>query len=148
MHIGRTSPSPREIVFPRSSEQNRHISRRSTWSAFTRRPGQPWRFNVPAGPAMPATWVQHVTSPLGADKAAPKDFRFGDLQLSDPVRQSVFEAGYTEPTPIQAATVPTLLAGKDCVGQAHTGTGKTAAFGLPIVERIDPKQRVVQAIVL
>jgi len=97
---------------------------------------------------MPATWVQHVTAPLGADKAAPKDFRFGDLQLTGPVRQSVFEAGYTEPTPIQAATVPILLAGKDCVGQAHTGTGKTAAFGLPIVERIDPKQRVVQAIVL
>ena len=60
--------------------------------------------------------------------------------LTGPVRRAVWEAGYRQPTPVQALCIPPLLAGKDCVGQAHTGTGKTAAFGLPIVERVDPRR--------
>jgi len=73
---------------------------------------------------------------------------FGALPLTDPVRRAVWEAGYRQPTPVQALCIPPLLAGKDCVGQAHTGTGKTAAFGLPIVERVDPQAREVQAVIL
>ncbi|NCV00354.1 MAG: DEAD/DEAH box helicase, partial [Proteobacteria bacterium] len=62
----------------------------------------------------------------------PADWTFGELELTDPVRTAVWMAGYREPTPIQAKCVPILLAGNDVVGQAQTGTGKTAAFGLPI----------------
>ncbi|MBI3972680.1 MAG: DEAD/DEAH box helicase [Chloroflexi bacterium] len=85
---------------------------------------------------------------VGSAGPMPSDFRFGRLELSEPVRRAVWEAGYCEPMPIQDACVPILLAGKDCVGQAHTGTGKTAAFGLPIVERVDTDKNVVQAVVL
>src|SRR5207253_3159786 len=92
--------------------------------------------------------VHHPALPLDAGAPVPASFRFGDLQLSEPVRRAVWEAGYRQPMPVQDACVPLLLAGKDCVGQAHTGTGKTAAFGLPIVERVDPRRDVVQAIVL
>ncbi|MGI8422615.1 MAG: DEAD/DEAH box helicase [Chloroflexota bacterium] len=108
---------------------------------------------------MPAVWAHHVAAEFVAPEAFPRpvttpagtmpaDFRFGELDLSDPVRRSVYESGYRQPTPIQAAATPILLRGGDCVGQAQTGTGKTAAFGIPIVERVDPARREVQAIVL
>jgi ATP-dependent RNA helicase DeaD len=97
---------------------------------------------------MPAKWVHHAAVPIDVGSPVPAAFRFGELELSPSVRRAVWEAGYRQPTPIQAACVPLLLAGKDCVGQAHTGTGKTAAFGLPIVERIDTRRNVVQAIAL
>jgi ATP-dependent RNA helicase DeaD len=78
----------------------------------------------------------------------PSPFRFGALELSAPVLRAVWDAGYREPMPVQALAIPHLLAGKDCVGQAHTGTGKTAAFGIPIVEKIDLARNVVQALIL
>ncbi|MBI5903517.1 MAG: DEAD/DEAH box helicase, partial [Deltaproteobacteria bacterium] len=56
--------------------------------------------------------------------------------------------GFEEPTPIQSKTIPVLLTGKDVIGQAQTGTGKTAAFGIPIVERIDRATHGVQAIII
>ena len=61
---------------------------------------------------------------------------FVDLGLSAPVMASVTEVGYESPSPIQAATIPALLEGKDVLGQAQTGTGKTAAFALPILSRL------------
>lgn len=73
---------------------------------------------------------------------------FRDLGLSDKVLKALDDMGFEEPSPIQAKTIPTLLGGKDVIGQAQTGTGKTAAFGVPIVERWDPKQRSVQALIL
>jgi ATP-dependent RNA helicase DeaD len=73
---------------------------------------------------------------------------FEDLGLSAPLLKSISEVGYEEPTPIQALTIPVLLAGRDVIAQAQTGSGKTAAFGLPIIEAIDPKDRHVQAIIL
>jgi ATP-dependent RNA helicase DeaD len=54
----------------------------------------------------------------------------------------------TEPTPIQAAAMPPLLAGKDVIGQARTGSGKTLAFGIPALERLDPHSRAVQVLIL
>ena len=63
--------------------------------------------------------------------------RFEDLGLGPEVLEALTELGYEEPTPIQAAAVPTLLTGRDLVGQAATGTGKTAAFALPIVQRVE-----------
>jgi len=73
---------------------------------------------------------------------------FADLGLSAPVLASVIEVGYESPSPIQAATIPALLAGKDVLGQAQTGTGKTAAFALPILSRLKLEQRKPQALVL
>ena len=58
--------------------------------------------------------------------------------LSDPVRQAIDDLGYEEPTPVQEGAIPHLLQGKDVIGQAQTGTGKTAAFGIPIAEMLDP----------
>jgi ATP-dependent RNA helicase DeaD len=73
---------------------------------------------------------------------------FGGLMLSAPVARALDEMQYRTPTEIQEKTIPLLLEGKDVVGQAQTGTGKTAAFGIPLVERIDTSMLVVQALVL
>src|SRR6185437_6896840 len=73
---------------------------------------------------------------------------FADLSLHPGVRAAVEAMGITVPTPIQAQTIPALLAGRYVIGQARTGSGKTLAFGLPLVERVDPAVRGVQALVL
>ncbi|MFA9216325.1 MAG: DEAD/DEAH box helicase [Sphingomonadaceae bacterium] len=73
---------------------------------------------------------------------------FSDLNLSAPLIQSLKDVGYESPSPIQAATIPLLLENQDVLGQAQTGTGKTAAFALPILSRIDIKQTTPQALVL
>lgn len=73
---------------------------------------------------------------------------FSDLALSDAVLKALQDVGYESPSPIQAATIPHLLAGSDVVGQAQTGTGKTAAFALPILSKIDIRQSLPQALVL
>ncbi len=76
------------------------------------------------------------------------DQTFADLGLTDAVLAAVTSVGYEVPSPIQAATIPPLLAGRDVVGLAQTGTGKTAAFALPILSRLDLEQREPQALVL
>lgn len=73
---------------------------------------------------------------------------FADLGLSATLLKALNAVGYEEPSAIQAATIPTLLAGRDVVGLAQTGTGKTAAFALPILERLDRAQKQPQALVL
>ena len=73
---------------------------------------------------------------------------FADLGLDDRVLKVLRDVGYETPTPIQAATIPTLLEGRDVVGLAQTGTGKTAAFALPILSRLDRSQKAPQALVL
>jgi ATP-dependent RNA helicase DeaD len=73
---------------------------------------------------------------------------FRDLGLSEGLLQTLEELGYAEPTPIQAQAIPELLAGHDVIGQAQTGSGKTAAFGLPLLEYLDPDSDETQAIVL
>jgi len=73
---------------------------------------------------------------------------FSELGLSQPLLEALQHLGYQEPTPIQMETIPLLLGGSDVIGQAQTGTGKTAAFGLPMLEYVDPDQREVQALVL
>ncbi|MCE7902864.1 MAG: ATP-dependent RNA helicase [Gammaproteobacteria bacterium PRO9] len=74
--------------------------------------------------------------------------RFADLNLPDPLLKALAELGYESPSPIQAATIPPLLAGRDVVGQAQTGTGKTAAFALPILAKLDLHEFGPQALVL
>ncbi len=73
---------------------------------------------------------------------------FSELNLSAQVLKVIKEVGYEIPSPIQAATIPLLLENRDVLGQAQTGTGKTAAFALPILSRIDIKQQTPQALVL
>ncbi|MCB9411217.1 DEAD/DEAH box helicase [Mycolicibacterium sp.] len=73
---------------------------------------------------------------------------FAELQIHPAVLQAVSDVGYESPSAIQAATIPALLAGSDVVGLAQTGTGKTAAFAIPILSRIDTDSKQTQALVL
>ena len=73
---------------------------------------------------------------------------FEELGLSEPILKAVKELGFEAPTPIQAQTIPVLLTGRDLIGQAQTGTGKTAAFALPLIQQIDAARRETQALVL
>jgi ATP-dependent RNA helicase DeaD len=80
--------------------------------------------------------------------AAPPVESFQELGLEEPLLRSIADVGYEAPTPIQSVAIPPLLAGRDLIGQAQTGTGKTAAFGLALLQAIDPAERSVQALVL
>src|SRR5680860_265639 len=73
---------------------------------------------------------------------------FADLGLSAQVLQALDDVGYDTPSPIQEQAIPVLLEGRDVIGQAQTGTGKTAAFGLPMIQFVDPSDPDVQALVL
>ena len=73
---------------------------------------------------------------------------FNDFNLSEETLKAIREKGFEKPTPIQEKAIPVLLEGKDLVGQAQTGTGKTAAFGIPVVERVNPKEGTIQALIL
>ncbi len=73
---------------------------------------------------------------------------FFNFDLADPVLKALNDVGYENPTPIQARTIPHIMAGRDVIGQAQTGTGKTAAFALPLLSRINLKQREPQVLVL
>jgi ATP-dependent RNA helicase DeaD len=73
---------------------------------------------------------------------------FAELGLSEPRLRALHDVGYEAPSPIQEQAIPPLLEGRDVIGQAQTGTGKTAAFGLPIMEYVDPSDDSVQALVL
>ena len=73
---------------------------------------------------------------------------FKELGLSPQIQQALDELGFQDPTPIQDQAIPELLAGHDVIGQAQTGTGKTAAFGLPMLQYLDPDNNEVQAVVL
>ena len=77
-----------------------------------------------------------------------RDRQFGGLRVSQPVSSALQDLGYATPTPIQEQAIPAMLDGEDLVGQAQTGTGKTAAFGVPLAETLDPGERHVQSIVL
>src|SRR5690554_604772 len=90
------------------------------------------------------------TSPQTEADSATDDaaITFADLGLSDQVLRAIKDVGYETPSAIQEATIPVLLTGRDVVGLAQTGTGKTAAFALPILSRLDPAQKKPQALVL
>lgn len=73
---------------------------------------------------------------------------FGDLGLSAPMLNALTEVGYETPSPIQARSIPPLLEGRDLLGMAQTGTGKTAAFSLPLLQRIDATATHPQLLIL
>ena len=74
--------------------------------------------------------------------------RFDDLELKPQILRGIKQMGFEEASPIQAKAIPIALSGKDLVGQAQTGTGKTAAFGIPILQKVDPSLKKVQALIL
>ncbi|MDR1238424.1 MAG: DEAD/DEAH box helicase, partial [Propionibacteriaceae bacterium] len=96
-------------------------------------------------PACPET--DGFTDPLTSVDSAETD-GFADLGLPAHLLDAINELGFEVPTEIQSAAIPALLNGHDIVGVAQTGTGKTAAFGLPLLDAIDPAVRVPQALVL
>ena len=73
---------------------------------------------------------------------------FADLPISDELRKGISERGYTSPTPVQAAVFAPILEGRDMIVRSKTGTGKTAAFGIPLLERIAAGTRKASALVL
>ena len=83
-----------------------------------------------------------------APKADPNQILFSSLDISPEVLQAVTDMGFISPSPIQAEAIPPILAGRDVIGQAQTGTGKTAAFGIPALELIDVQDRSVQTLIL
>jgi ATP-dependent RNA helicase DeaD len=76
------------------------------------------------------------------------DMTFSELNLSTSILQGLDEMGFEAPSEIQAQCIPFLMSGRDVVGQAQTGTGKTAAFGIPVVEQVDPSVKEVQAVIM
>jgi ATP-dependent RNA helicase DeaD len=80
--------------------------------------------------------------------AAAARYRFGEIGVPATIARALEKMGYVIPTEVQARAIPPLRRGEDLIGQAQTGTGKTAAFGIPIVEKIEPASRHVQALVL
>ncbi len=74
--------------------------------------------------------------------------RFEELELSSEIERAVKEMGFEEASPIQTKAIPVIKSGVDVIGQAQTGTGKTAAFGIPMLEKIDPKNKKLQAVIL
>ncbi|AJM77005.1 DEAD/DEAH box helicase [Rathayibacter toxicus] len=92
------------------------------------------------------TPVPAAETNTASDTAPP--ITFSDLGLGEPVLKALKDVGYETPSAIQAATIPSLLSGRDVLGVAQTGTGKTAAFALPILSRLDVSQKTPQALVL
>jgi ATP-dependent RNA helicase DeaD len=80
--------------------------------------------------------------------AAAAGYRFGDIEVPATIARAIDQMGFVTPTEVQARAIPPLRRGEDLIGQAQTGTGKTAAFGIPIIEKIEPSSMHVQALVL
>jgi ATP-dependent RNA helicase DeaD len=89
-----------------------------------------------------------TTGLLNPTETPAESVGFASLHLSEPVQRALDEIGYSDPTPVQAATYPLAITGRDMIVQARTGTGKTAAFGIPLVDKLVTTDRFVQALVL
>ena len=83
-----------------------------------------------------------------AIRAAAAGYRFGEIEVPATIARALEQMGFVTPTEVQARAIPPLRRGEDLIGQAQTGTGKTAAFGIPIIEKIEPSSHHVQALVL
>jgi ATP-dependent RNA helicase DeaD len=106
--------------------------------------------SIPLTSAFPSTMRARAVTidPAMSDTPDTPEFAFTDLGLPVALLKALDDVGYETPSPIQAQTIPPLLEGKDVLGQAQTGTGKTAAFALPVLARIDLHKRAPQALVL
>ncbi|WP_231912351.1 DEAD/DEAH box helicase [Rhodococcus sp. EPR-157] len=125
-----TEPNQDADVTPDESTSNESTSNESTSNESTS--------NGQASAPIDATPAVEEAPPI----------TFADLGIDERVLKALHDVGYESPSPIQAATIPPLMAGNDVVGLAQTGTGKTAAFAVPILSRLDVSRRVPQALVL
>ena len=91
---------------------------------------------------------QEWESKMQKEQQGEKKMRYEDAQIDGRILRAVKELGYEEMTPIQEQAIPLFMTGQDIIGQAQTGTGKTAAFGIPILQKIDPNNRNLQAVIL
>lgn len=82
------------------------------------------------------------------ENAGETHLKYEDAQIDERILRAVKELGFDEMTPIQEQAIPLFMSGRDMIGQAQTGTGKTAAFGIPILQKIDPENRNLQAVIL
>ena len=112
---------------------------------FLRKQGMMQR--LPVG-SKPVIYRFGPYDPMSKLTAAPGTTRFRDLNLSAPLLKALDEIGYETPTPIQVQAIPHLLKGLDILGHAPTGTGKTAAFALPLLSNIDVRSNKVQVLTL
>jgi ATP-dependent RNA helicase DeaD len=103
-------------------------------SDISQDPGPSTGSSETAAPSRPAEYVA--------------DIRFEDMNLSEPIRRAIAERGYTHPTPVQAKAFQPTMEGRDLIVRSKTGTGKTAAFGLPLLEKISPEDKRVRALIL
>ena len=103
--------------------------------------------DINASPDSGSSPTAETPSPTDSPAPVPAG-GFEGFGLSSPLVEAVVACGYTTPSPIQKAAIPELMLGRDLVGQAQTGTGKTAAFALPLLSRLDPSQRTPQVLVL
>jgi ATP-dependent RNA helicase DeaD len=114
-----------------------------------RRPARPPASDGPSPTAVtPSPDPDPESALTAAALAAAASYRFGEIEVPVTIARALERMGYVTPTEVQARSIPPLRAGRDLIGQAQTGTGKTAAFGIPIVEQVDPSAKAVQALVL
>ena len=138
-----------ESIVPNTSKTEPLISqavsppKRWSWWWWWRRTGPKQQDSGPTSPPQVNQSPQVTSGPGETGR-----HWFGTREVSSDVARALSTIGYEEPTPIQQECISPLLAGRDVVGQALTGTGKTAAFGIPLVEQADPSQTFVQALVL
>lgn len=102
--------------------------------------GADWKNNVNAPPKDTRVQTEDVT--------ATKGLEFEDFYIKRELMMGIFEAGFEKPSPIQEETIPVALTGRDILARAKNGTGKTAAFVIPTLERINPKSNKTQALIL
>lgn len=123
------------------------------FSVFSRGNHPMYHWNAESGAAViePET-EEHEVAPVHVDETHTNneavETTFGDLGLSQVLLESITQLGFKKPTPIQEAAIPALISGEDIIGQAQTGSGKTAAFGLPIIDQIAERDRRIQALIL
>ncbi|KAA6185807.1 DEAD/DEAH box helicase [Thiohalocapsa marina] len=106
------------------------------------------RTSTPSSVQTPALSADQASDQPSDQIGRPDNASFTTIGLAPAVARAVAELGYEAPTPVQAGCIPHLLAGRDLLGQAQTGTGKTAAFALPLLSRIDTAQELPQLLVL
>ncbi len=110
-----------------------------------------WDADGGAAVADPELEEEHEIAPVRVDETHNTDENeasFANLGLSEVLLESITQVGFKKPTPIQEAAIPALMSGQDIIGQAQTGSGKTAAFGLPIIDVIEERDRRIQALIL
>jgi ATP-dependent RNA helicase DeaD len=109
-------------------------------------PPAPDRGDSPVPPSAAATTPETATPERPSEYLA--EVGFEELALSPEIRRALVDRGYTHPTPVQAQAFDPVMQGKDLIVRSKTGTGKTAAFGLPLLEKMDPEDKAVRALVL